>query len=133
MKRQITFFSIIIALTACIKNKKEGCIDRNAINYDQEAKVNCCCNYNGFISFYTRQGYQNGHIYIYIDSNYVTEMEGIYIPDSDPSCGMGGFAIGTPVYLETGSHYYECVQSDSVILSGTFNTSMNSCLYVEVP
>lgn len=123
----LTFFSV--ALFSC---KKKGCTDPGALNYNSKAGLDCCCEYNGFISFYTRTGYQNGQIGIYIDSSFVKNMSGIYVGSSDPTCNTSGHPSGTAVFLEDGTHYYQCIQSDSVLTSGYITTARNSCYFVEV-
>ncbi|CAG5077476.1 hypothetical protein [Parvicella tangerina] len=130
MKLSVFVFFFSFLLISCAK--KEGCTDTKALNYNPNDKVSCCCNYNGFVSFYTKKGYQNGDILIYIDSVYVIKMEGIYTVDHEPSCNTGYAPVENVAYLEDGSHYYECIQSDSTICSGNINTSTNSCLYIEV-
>ena len=42
-KMLLTVLVVASSITAC--KKKEGCMDPTAINYDPDAKKNCCCEY----------------------------------------------------------------------------------------
>jgi len=72
--------------------KKEGCTDPDALNYDQSAKRDCCCEYNGSISFYTRTGSQLGGLFTSIDGGDTTELTDGWIAQDDPSC-EGSFRL----------------------------------------
>lgn len=44
IRRAIFFLFLSLLISAC-GNKKEGCIDVNAVNFDVSAEENCCCVY----------------------------------------------------------------------------------------
>lgn len=129
----ISCFLILVTMSFLFSCQKEkDCTDPLALNFNQDAERDCCCEFDGFISLYTRSGFGNGGIHIYIDSAYITEMSEIYIASEDPSYDVIGHSLENTFFLDDGSHYFECVQSDSVIASGMVITSKNSSQYIEV-
>jgi hypothetical protein len=121
MPRSAVIFTFALMAISYSCSKKQGCIDPNAANYDQNSKKDDgSCLYQ--LSFYTKE-VQHGPIEIFINGSMLGTLNGAL--STNPRCGVDtlvstGYTFTLIANLPTGTYDVRAESYDGSIWEDTY-------------
>ena len=139
----ILFASILLVIVAC---NRKGCKDHTAINYDDRAKINRYCHYDGGAYFYWNNNTDHNlysdsckMLHFYIDGELIgSSSTQKYVLESASCSPNSNQPVAISVIKDLGtakikSFTYEVINDlDSLMFSGFVDFAGNSCERIEL-